>query len=145
MKVKALEVGCGPKNRWISNTDGVDLIDFGQKYVGDFLTYKFPQKYGVIFLHHVVEHIPDTVALFNKIGEVLEKGGSVDIRVPTLPYDYAFVDPTHKVYIPNSMFFSYFTENSPAGHCYSKKKFVILYEERDRFEWELHLSMKLVD
>jgi hypothetical protein len=141
----ALEIGCGPKNRWIPGAEGVDLIDFGQKYVGDFMTYKFDKKYKVVYAHHLIEHIPDTVAFFNRVSEILEKGGTIDIRVPTLPYDFAFVDPTHKVFIPNSMFFSYFTPDSPAGHCYSKKKFMILYEERDRYEWELHLSMRLIE
>jgi predicted SAM-dependent methyltransferase len=138
----SLEIGCGPKNRWTPVTDGIDLIDFGQKYTGDFLTYKFPQTYKVIYAHHVIEHVPDTVAFFNKVGEVLENGGTIDIRVPTLPYDFAFVDPTHVKFIPNEMFFQYFTKDSPAGHCYSKDEFEIVYVERDRFEWELHLSMR---
>jgi len=140
--MEALEIGSGPKNRWIPVTDGIDLIDFGQKYVGDFLTYKFSQTYKVIFAHHVIEHIQDTVAFFNKVGEVLENGGTLDIRVPTLPYDFAFVDPTHVKFIPNEMFFKYFTKDSPAGHCYSKDEFVILYSERDRYEWELHITLK---
>ena len=120
-----LNVGCGPKSRWIPGTEGIDLIDFGQKYVGDFLTYDFSHKFKVIYLHHMVEHVPDTIALFNKIGEVLEDGGVVDIRVPCLPFTQAFQDPTHTKFIPGPEFFEYFTENSPAGHCYSKSKFII--------------------
>lgn len=148
MKIKEahkLEVGCGPKDRWIPDTDGIDIRDFGQKYVGDFLTFEFPRKYEIIYLHHVIEHIPDTVAVFDKLGDILVDGGLVDIRVPTLPYDYAFVDPTHKVFIPSVNFFKYFTAESFAGHCYSKKAFKIVDSNRDRYEWELHVIMMLVE
>jgi SAM-dependent methyltransferase len=139
--MKVLEIGCGQKDRWNLGADGIDLINFGQKYVGDFMTYKFPDKYEVIYAHHVIEHIPDTVAFFNKVGEILKKGGTIDIRVPTLPFIAAFADPTHQKFIPSEIYFKYFTKESPAGHCYSKDEFEISYTERDRYEWELHLKM----
>jgi len=138
---ETLEIGCGPKNRWFKGADGIDLIDFGQKYVGDFLTYEFPQKYKVLVAHHLIEHIPDTIAFFNKVGELLDIGGVIDIRVPTLPFTQAFQDPTHVKFIPGTEFFTYFTNDSPAGHCYSKPVFKIDYEEHDRAEWELHVRM----
>lgn len=138
-----LEIGCGPKDRWAKGTEGIDLIDFGQKYVGDFLTFKFDKKYDAIIAHHLVEHIPDTIAFFDKVGEVLNPAGIIDIRVPTLPY-YAFVDPTHVKFIPDENFFKYFTKNSPAGHCYSKTEFEFVRYERDRFDWELHIVMAKV-
>ncbi len=136
-----LEIGCGPKDRQVRGADGIDLIDFGQKYVGDFMTFKFPKQYSAIIAHHVIEHIPDTVAFFNKVGEVLKSGGIVDIRVPTVPYLYAFVDPTHVKFIPDENFFKYFTKDSPAGHCYSKYEFEIVKHNRERFEWELHIIL----
>jgi len=138
-----LEIGCGPKDRQIKEADGIDLIDFGQKYVGDFMTYKFPKKYDIIFCHHVIEHIPDTVAFFNKVGDVLKTSGLIDIRVPTYPSEFAFIDPTHVKFIPGPVFFFYFTKDSPAGHFYSKKEFEITKVERDRYEWELHICLKL--
>ena len=138
-----LDVGCGPKDRQIKGVEGIDTIDFGQKYVGDFLTYKFEYKFDIIIAHHVVEHIPDTVAFFDKVGDLLKKDGIVDIRVPTFPSEFAFVDPTHVKFIPFPMFFFYFTKDSPAGHYYSKKEFEIKKVERDRYEWEGHIIMKL--
>lgn len=143
MKTKILEVGCGPKDRQVKGTDGIDIIDFGQKYVGDFLTYEFKEKYDIIIMHHVVEHIQDTVALFNKCIDVLNKKGVVDIRVPCWPHEFAFIDPTHVKFIPFPGFFLYFTKDSPAGHFYSKKEFVITKVERDRWDWEGHIVMKL--
>lgn len=139
-----LEIGCGPKDRQARGTEGIDLIDFGQKYVGDFMTFEFPKKYDAIIAHHLVEHIPDTVAFFNKVGEVLNPGGVIDIRVPTVPFIYAFVDPTHVKFIPDENFFKYFTKDSPAGHCYSKTEFELVLSNRDRYEWELHVCLRKV-
>ena len=139
-----LNIGCGPATRWIEGTDGFDAIDFGQKYVGDFLTFDFPEKYDQIFAHHLVEHIPDTITFFNKVSEVLNPGGTIDIRVPLYPYPQAFQDCTHVKFIPGVIFFQYFTKDCPAGHCYSKKEFEIVSFDRDRGEWEGHVVMKLL-
>jgi hypothetical protein len=141
---KRLNLGCGPQSRWIEDTDGLDIIDFGQKYVGSIFSATIPEKYDFIFAHHMVEHILDTVALFNRFGELLEVGGILDIRVPILPYEYAFVDPTHVKFIPSVNFFAYFTKHSPAGHCYSDNEFEIVTSNKDRYEWELHVVMRLV-
>ena len=142
-KNNILEIGCGPKDRWAKGTQGIDLINFGQKYVGDFMSFEFPKKYDAIIAHHVIEHIPDTVAFFNKVGEVLNPKGIIDIRVPTLGF-YAFVDPTHVKFIPDENFFKYFTNDSPAGHCYSETGFEIFRFERDRFDWELHIILSKI-
>ena len=139
---RVLNIGCGPASRWIPGTDGVDMTDFGQKYVGDFLAIPIDGQYDVVTCHHMVEHISDTVALFDKIGDILKPGGLVDIRVPTFPSPQAFQDPTHVKFIPNETFFAYFTHDSPAGHCYSRHTFLILGSNRDRFPWELHVLME---
>lgn len=143
---RSLNVGCGPVSRWIPNTEGIDSIDFGQKYVGDFLKWTPLYEYDILFVHHMVEHIEDQVALFEKIGECLRIGGIVDIRVPTLPYAQAFIDPTHRKFIPEQgeLYFSYFTKDSAAGHCYTKAEFEIIGKERDRFEWEFHILMRKI-
>ena len=138
-----LEIGCGPESRWLPDTDGIDLIDFGQKYVGDFLTFKFPKKYDELYAHHVIEHLPDTVAFFNKVGEVLKPGGTIDIRVPLFPFEQSIIDPTHVKLIPGVPFFQYFTKDSPAGHCYSKKEFEIVIAHEGRWEWEMHCILRL--
>ena len=144
MQLRKLEVGCGPMDRWIKGTDGIDIRNFGQKYIGDILTAQISEKYDFIYLHHVIEHIQDTVALFDKLGDLLADRGELDIRVPTLPYEFAFVDPTHVKFIPSEKFFLYFTGNSPAGHPYSRHLFEMVSFDRDRYEWELHVVMKKV-
>jgi SAM-dependent methyltransferase len=139
---RILNIGCGPASRWIPGTDGVDLINFGQKYVGDFLTVPIEGRYDLVICHHIVEHVKDTVALFDKIGDSLKPGGLIDIRVPTFPFPEAFQDPTHVKFVPNETFFAYFTNDSPAGHCYSRSTFSMLGANRDRFPWELHVLME---
>ena len=139
---KALNVGCADVTRWIPGTEGLDIQDFGQKWVCSIFDFKPPYKYDVVFAHHFFEHFPDTIKLMNKIGSILKKGGILDIRVPTVPYEQAFVDPTHVKFIPSENFFLYFTNASPAGHLYGKYEFEIVGVERDRFEWELHVTMK---
>lgn len=151
-QIKALNVGCGPCGpRWIPNTEGLDMQDFGQKYVGDIMTFEAPYEYDVIFIHHLVEHILDSVALFEKLGTLLKLGGVLDIRVPTMPFPQSIIDPTHVKLIPQQadLFFSYFTKNSFAGHCYTKCEYELVEVngktlENDRFEWEAHCALKLV-
>ena len=141
-----LNVGCGPTSRWIPNTEGLDKQDFGQKYVCDLFDFKPPYLYDVVFAHHLVEHFTDTVALMEKLGSLVKIGGVLDIRVPTLPYPQAHVDPTHVKFIPEQAdaFFGYFTEKSLAGHCYTKVVFEIIGTESDRFTWEKHIGLKRI-
>ncbi len=142
----SLNIGCGPSSRWIPGTDGLDIQDFGQKYVCSIFDFKPDHQYETIFIHHVIEHIPDTVALMEKLGSLLTIGGILDIRVPTLPYPQAFIDPTHQKFIPKDAeyFFGYFTKDSMAGHCYTKCEFEIVGTENDRYEWEAHITLRRI-
>lgn len=142
--MKALNIGCGPKDRWIPDTDGLDVVDYGQKYVGDFLKIKINEKFDKIYCHHFLEHIQDTVTVMDKIGDLLKNGGEVDIRVPLVPHIQAFQDPTHVKFIPGIVWFQYFTDQSPAGVRYTRNNFVIEKGELDRAPWELHVVMKKV-
>lgn len=144
--VHSLNVGCGPTSRWIPNTEGLDIEDFGQKHLCSIMDFKPPYLYDTIFCHHVIEHFLDTVPLMEKLGSLLTMGGILDIRVPTLPYPQAFVDPTHLKYIPEQaeLFFGYFTKDSMAGHCYTKCEFEIIGSDSDRYKWEKHIILKRI-
>jgi len=145
-QIKALNVGCSDVTRWIPNTEGLDIIDHGQKWVCSFWDFKPPYEYEAVFAHHFVEHFDDTVALMEKFGEILKLGGALDIRVPTLPHPHIFLDPTHRKVIPEEVeiFFGYFTKKSFSGHCYTKCEYEIVGVERDRFPWEAHICLKLI-
>lgn len=139
---KILNVGCGPKSRWIEGTEGLDIKDFGQKYVCSIFDFKPPYKYDVVFAHHFFEHFPDTIKLMNKLATIVKKNGLLDIRVPMYPYPQSFVDPTHVKFIPSEMFFAYFTKHSPAGEMYGKHEWEVVKVDHDRYEWELHVTMR---
>lgn len=143
-EVHSLNVGCGPTSRWIANTEGLDIQDFGQKHLGSIMDFNPPYLYDTIFLHHTYEHFDNPVELIDKISECMKDGGILDIRVPILPNPQAFVDPTHKTFVIFPETFYYYTKESPAGHPYSKREFEIVGFEKDRFNWEGHIIMKLI-
>jgi hypothetical protein len=143
--MRVLNVGCGPPSRWIPDTEGVDLINFGQQWVGDILALDIPPGVERIYCHHMVEHVPDTVALMQRFYDLLLPEGLLDIRVPLYPFPQAFQDPTHVKFIPSVEFFRYFTDRSPAGHCYIEGQFLLLSSETGRWPWELHVVLRKVD
>lgn len=138
-----LNIGCGPKSRWIEDAEGLDIIDFGQEHVCSILDFSSDKQYDIIYIHHVVEHIQDQVLLFNKLESLLAKEGILDIRVPTLPHIHAFIDPTHVKFIPEQadLYFKYFTIESLAGHCYINNPLIFVSMDRDRYIWEAHIKM----
>lgn len=141
---RAISIGCGPVSRWIPNTEGLDIQDFGQKYVCSIFDFEPPYLYDVVYLHHVYEHAEDPIALIDKLSEILTPGGVIDIRVPIFPYVQVFLDPTHKTFPVFPDTFKYYTKDSPAGHRYSKREFEITYTQKDRFEWEGNIGLKLL-
>lgn len=139
-----LNVGCGPVSRWIPNTEGLDIQDFGQKWVCSVFDFKPPYLYDAVFLHHVYEHFDNPVELIDKISDFMKDGGVLDIRVPIYPHKQAFVDPTHKSFVVFPETFFYYTKDSFAGHIYSKREFELVGHETDRYEWEGHCALKLL-
>ena len=139
-----LNIGCGPESRWIKDTDGLDMIDFGQLYVASIEEFVPEKLYEFIYIHHVVEHVTNQIELFNKLSNMLDVNGVLDIRVSTMPFSQAFQDPTHVKYIPQRVidYFRYFTIESAAGHCYIDNPLEIQHIENDRFEWEAHIIMR---
>lgn len=145
-ETKALNVGCSDITRWIPGTEGLDVIDHGQKWVCSLFDFKPPYEYDIVYAHHLVEHFLDTVELMEKLGSFLKIGGVLDIRVPTIPHPHAFLDPTHVKYIPEQadLFFGYFTDKAFGGHCLTKVKFELVTMERDRYQWEAHVVLKRI-
>lgn len=64
----------------------------------------------VIFAHHFLEHILDTIFIMNEIWRVCKNNAIVDIEVPHQDSLMAFADPTHK-HIFNEESFKYFCSN----------------------------------
>ena len=62
---------------------------------------------GVIRAHDFIEHIPDSVALFNEFYRVLAPEGLLLIQVPSTDGRGAFQDPTHVSFWNENSFWYY--------------------------------------
>lgn len=109
---KKLNLGSGhvhlpPSEGWVNldgNPDtGCDVAAFVPPIpLGD-------QTFDHILASHFIEHVEDTIHLFNECWRVLKPGGTMKIFVPYALSHGAFQDPTHvKFFVPES--FMYYTE-----------------------------------
>lgn len=100
-----LDVGCGQRKR--DGCIGIDRVPLiGVDVVYDLARFPWPFKestFKEIFAVHVLEHIPNTIAVMEEIHRVGSPGGVVHITVPYYRYEGAYRDPTHV---------NFFTENS---------------------------------
>jgi len=60
-----------------------DAIDIDVD-VGDVLEYRTTERFDLIILRHVLEHIPDSIQAMNKINELLKIGGHSILEFPNI-------------------------------------------------------------
>jgi SAM-dependent methyltransferase len=110
-----VNLGCGRVVR--KGFVGIDMYDFGQKYVMDFETDPLPFADSTVdhmVASHVLEHIHNLIPLMNEIWRVLKPGAELAVAVPVFPHEEAFQDPTHvRYFVPKT--FLYFTKHNPSG------------------------------
>lgn len=104
-----------------------------------------------IIAHDVFEHLPDKIHTLNEAYRVLQKGGTIDLVVPTTDGRGAFQDPTHCSYWNlNSLF--YLEDRNPHNTRFAKA-----YGMKHRFKiwspdhrlypdqvWKLHVMLEAV-
>jgi len=127
-----LNLGCGKDWASYPEYDGVDNVDFGQKYIIDI------EKDGLkgigngsidkIMAFNILEHIdqPQVIFVMNECNRVLKENGIMDIKVP--PADSpleAFSDPTHKSWWTYKTFTKYYCGKSPRNADYGIKKWAM--------------------
>lgn len=89
--MKKLNIGCGAKK--IKGYDGLDIDDFGQKYVcnifdflgqGEYLMPKLDNMFDEVFAEHFLEHFDqdELKIIFHGVYDILKKGGIFKIIVP---------------------------------------------------------------
>ena len=100
-----LDIGCGPhKHAGAIGVDrrkmtGIDVIcDFeeGRPFRRDTVT--------AVYLHNIVEHMPDLIAFMVELYRVCQPGAKLYIRTHYYASREAFVDPTHVRYITEATF-----------------------------------------
>lgn len=98
MSIK-IDIGCGPNCK--EGFDGIDAIDFGQKYVGNAIDVlkKFKND-SVEEFHcsHFIEHLtwPERVEFLNELCRVMKKGAKGQLILPHWNSSRYYGDPTHK-------------------------------------------------
>jgi predicted SAM-dependent methyltransferase len=81
--MQKLNIGCGPDIK--VGFDGVDKLDFGQKYIVDIQTQVLPvedNSVDEILCMHVLEHLNDPLFAINEFWRVLSPDGKLTIIVP---------------------------------------------------------------
>lgn len=96
-----LNLGCGKDWKKYGGYEGVDNVDFGQKYIFDLMDDRWPfadNQVEEIRAHNVLEHIPPPkiINVMNECNRILVKGGILDILVPPFGHPNSFIDPTHQ-------------------------------------------------
>ena len=80
-----LNLGCG--NNWkidYPDFDGLDIVNFGQKYVCDVLGFESEINYSEVMANHFLEHFSqdELKQIFSNVYEILEFNGLFKIVVP---------------------------------------------------------------
>lgn len=114
----------------------VITLDYNKKFnpniLHDLRKLPMPFKkntFDKIYASHIIEHLPDTVALMDELYRILKSNGILIIRVPHFSSRSAWFNPTHcrafAIYT-----FDYFDKNNPQpyGNC----NFKVLKRE---FHW----------
>lgn len=161
-----LDIGCG--RTWPEGWEGLDRVDFGQKYICDLERVGEAHPFGnydcdnvehppiddnsveAIHMHNTLEHLtrPAALRVLNECWRVLRAGGTMEIITPNVlkGLDLAWADPTHlSCWVPGT-FTQYFTGNRPRNSSYGIKPWIVLecrnYEEKEPRDIYCRMSPK---
>ena len=95
-----LNLGCGSNWKELyPDYEGLDIIDYGQKYLCDILLWDSENQYDEIMANHFLEHFDQDQlkAIFNKIHKCLKDNGIFKIVVPHQKKERAWI-LSHRTY-----------------------------------------------
>jgi 2-polyprenyl-3-methyl-5-hydroxy-6-metoxy-1,4-benzoquinol methylase len=162
VKGRLLDIGCGNgkllllaknygwdvKGLELSNflVDSIKKIYKLNVVVSNFLTYKPAKndKYDVVVLHHVLEHLPDSILAMKKINALLKPGAHAVLSFP----DIEGYELKLKRYLSNTGFNKkIYKKNYKPGHCneFCKDSFTYLLDQTgfELLEWQHYSSKKI--
>ena len=114
-----VDLGCGTRKK--SGAIGLD------KYAGDGVDIVCDVEKGIpiednsvdeIHSNHFLEHVDDTIFIFQEMYRILANGGLVELTVPYYASINAFKDPTHKSFFTEDTF-RYFSKSKWYGSDYN--------------------------
>lgn len=89
-----LNLGCGRER-----LDGFVNVDlYGDCFIHDLNVRPWPwmdNSVGEVVMHHVLEHLPDTISVMKELYRVCSDGAKVHVAVPHPRSDDYLNDPTH--------------------------------------------------
>jgi len=156
VKGKFMDIGCGggsllyfaKKDGW--EVKGIEISPGYTKYVrdklnvevitADFLLYENPEeKFDLVSLRHVLEHLPDSLLAMNKISDMLKPGGYGHFEFPNIN---SITHRLQRFLINNKLSNKKWGLDYKPAHCneFCKKSFIYLLE-RTGFElmhWETY-------
>lgn len=135
-----LDIGCG--RQWPEGWEGLDSVDFGQKYVCDLemvgVTSDKPNDFALIAdnsvseirMWNTIEHLtrPAALRVLNECWRVLKIGGVMEIVTPNIAksIELAWADPTHiSCWVPGT-FTQYICGGRPRNADYGIKKWRLI-------------------
>ncbi|GAC1521772.1 MAG: hypothetical protein NVS3B1_06420 [Marmoricola sp.] len=138
-----LNLGCGahPKpvqDGWVNldtqNRPGVDVV-------ATVPPIPFPDNhFEFVELSHVIEHIPDTIALMNEINRVLMPGGILHVLTPHALHEQAYGDPTHVRFFVPSSFHYYAPSADTLGYGIVPWGMIVSFLRDDGWQVEAFMS-----
>jgi 2-polyprenyl-3-methyl-5-hydroxy-6-metoxy-1,4-benzoquinol methylase len=119
-----------------------------QVTVSDFLKYK-PEKneqFDFVVLHHVLEHLPDSLLAMKKINALLKPGAYAVLGFP----DIEGYELKLKRYLSNTGYYKKkYKKNYKPGHCneFCKESFTYLLDQTgfELIKWQHYSSKKILN
>ena len=98
-----LNIGCGKKIK--EGYNGLDIVNFGQKFVCNILDFNICEAYDEVYAEHFLEHFTqeELKKLFRIVWLSLNPNGIFEIIVPSKEKDKAWV-LTHKTFFTEETF-----------------------------------------
>lgn len=154
-KGRLLDIGCGNgKILLLAKKDGweVEGLELSKLYAerinakygisvkaANFLEYSFSEedKYDLVILRHVLEHLPDSILAMKKINQLLNVGGSALLEFPNIDSLELKLKRLLQLFIKKN-----YKQDYTPGHCNEFNKYSFLYlAEKTGFKvisWNLY-------